>query len=72
MEKERNRSGGKYKACELCADGQQLTAQMQWYITPYGDRYHKEKDCAGLRRSIRKLKKSQGGDLPACSKCGRE
>ena len=50
----------------------QLTAQMQWYITPYGDRYHKEKDCAGLRRSIRKLKKSQVGDLPACSKCGRE
>lgn len=72
VEKERNRSGGKYKACELCADGQQLTAQMQWYITPYGDRYHKEKDCAGLRRSIRKLKKSQVGDLPACSKCGRE
>lgn len=72
VEKERNRSGGKYKACELCTDGQQPAAQILWYITPYGDRYHKEKDCAGLRRSIRKLKKSQVGDLPACSKCGRK
>ena len=66
----RNRSGGIYKPCESCMKKGQAVPGMQLYITPYGDRYHQTKDCSGLRRTVRKVKKSQVGGLPPCSKCG--
>lgn len=66
----RNRSGGIYKPCESCMKKEQAVQGMQLFITPYGDRYHKTKDCSGLRRTVRKVKKSQVGALPPCSKCG--
>ncbi len=66
----RNRSGGKYKGCESCADGAALQDDSEVFITPYGDRYHVNKDCPGLKRTIRKLRLSEIGSLPPCSKCG--
>lgn len=66
----RNRSGGKYKACERCLDGDKVSNHQTVYITPYGIRYHSKRDCSGLRRTIRKLELSQVSQLPPCSKCG--
>lgn len=70
LEKRRNQSGGTYKACESCCRGQSAGIYSFVYITPYGDRYHRIKDCSGLRRNIRKVKRSEVGGLPPCSKCG--
>jgi hypothetical protein len=67
----RNRSGGKYGSCKSCCKGVALTAKSIVYLTPYGDCYHTDKKCSGLKRTIRKLLLSKTG-LPACSKCGEE
>lgn len=66
----RNQSGGKYKACESCAEGKTASACRTVYITPYGARFHCVKDCSGLRRSVRKVELSSVSALPPCSKCG--
>lgn len=70
LESRRNRSGGIYKACESCCRESSSEICSFVYITPYGDRYHRMKGCSGLRRNIRKVKRSEVGGLPPCSKCG--
>ena len=67
VDRMRNASGGKYYACELCGeeDGSSL------YITNYGDRYHTNRNCSGLKRTIRSIPITQAGDLPLCTKCRR-
>ncbi len=66
----RNQSGGKYKPCESCM-GEQSAADYSFvYITPYGARYHRTKDCSGLRRTVRRVLRSAVPGLPPCSKCG--
>lgn len=67
----RNQSGGKYKACEICTAGNEAIEYSIVYITPYGGRYHRNKDCSGLRRTIRKVSLSSIGAFPPCSKCGK-
>ena len=66
----RNSSGGKYKSCEKCCRDIEAEDISNVYITTYGDRYHIVNNCPGLKRDIRRVKKSEIGDLPACSKCG--
>ncbi len=61
----RNKSGGKYHACERCGRG----AEGSVYITEYGDRYHSSLGCSGLKRSVVKIPLSQAKDRRACSKC---
>ena len=61
----RNTSGGKYYACELCGEG-----GGNWvFITNYGDRYHFNRNCSGLKRGIRCVPISEAGGLPCCSRC---
>lgn len=67
----RNRSGARYKPCESCVGENVLSGSQTLYITPYGVRYHRTKDCSGLRRTVRRVLKSTAGNLPACSKCGK-
>ncbi len=62
----RNKSGGKYHACERCGGGKGGNV----YITDYGDRYHSSLGCSGLKRSVLKVPLSQVEDWRACSKCG--
>lgn len=71
IEEERNKSGGRYKACQSCGKGVSFGGNTLVYITPYGDRYHSSRQCPGLKRGVHKVLLSQTGDLPACSKCGR-
>ena len=68
----RNSSGGKYKACERCCRNENAEDMSTVYITTYGDRYHKYKDCSGIKRNARRVKKSEVGELPPCSKCGKD
>lgn len=68
IDKKRNSSGEKYKKCEFCyrtEDG--LNTYV--YITTYGDRYHCTKKCHGIKRYVRKVKISEIGGMPECSKC---
>lgn len=68
----RNQSGGKYYPCESCCNGKEQPAETSIFFTIYGDRYHVRQTCSKLKRTVRKVHRSQVGDLPACSKCGRE
>lgn len=66
----RNSSGGKYYPCESCVGDRQISEQAVVYYTPYGDRWHAGKNCSRIKRNVRKVKISEVGGLPACSKCG--
>ncbi len=63
----RNQSGGKYVSCERCGgSGIQETV----YITTYGNSYHSNLTCSGLRRTIYTVPLSQAGGRGRCSRCG--
>ena len=64
----RNSSGGKYYACERCHPS--ASAKMV-YITGYGDRYHSELSCSGLKRTVYAVPLSEAIGKGACSKCGQ-
>lgn len=66
----RNASGGKYYACGRCGKGADPREGSRVYIAPYGDSWHMEKGCSGLKRSDRKVQIEDVGGLPPCSKCG--
>lgn len=70
VEAKRNVSGGKYDFCNRCGKGSAPTETSMVYITPYGDSWHLDKKCSGLKRTIRKVLIEEIGGLPPCSKCG--
>lgn len=61
----RNNSGGKYYSCERCGGSGTVL-----YITDYGDRYHTDINCSGLKRVIYTVPYETVSDRPACSRCG--
>ena len=61
----RNSSGAKYYLCERC--GRRGTDRI--YITDYGYRYHYDRNCSGLKRSILCVPLSEVQDRSPCSKC---
>ncbi|WP_143452691.1 hypothetical protein [Konateibacter massiliensis] len=63
----RNSSGGKYHECEIC--GERPDTDF-YYITDTGDRYHKVRDCSGIRRDVTAIPISEAGDRTPCSRCG--
>lgn len=63
----RNHSGGKYYPCGSCGAG---SGQGQVYITEYGDSYHSQLNCSGLKRTIYTIPLSEVGGRGRCSKCG--
>ncbi|MCM1044773.1 MAG: hypothetical protein NC417_04620 [Candidatus Gastranaerophilales bacterium] len=65
---ERNESGGKYTCCEKCGRG---VSPETVYIGVQGDRYHYDRDCPGLRRSIYTLEREEAqARYRPCSRCG--
>ena len=64
----RNLSGGKYKKCEYCFKKGEITKSYV-YITDYGDRYHLSKKCSGIKRNVKKVRKSEIGGMSECNKC---
>ncbi len=64
----RNKSGGKYTACEKCGND---IVGFYVYITDSGDRYHNKLQCSGLTRNINRVLLSEVETLPPCSRCGK-
>lgn len=64
----RNLSRGKYKRCEHCLKYSK-TVGTYIYITDYGNRYHMSGHCSGIKRNIKKVKKSKVGGMSECNKC---
>ncbi len=64
----RNAYGEKYAPCEICSRNQKPAGSV--YITKKGNRYHNAANCSGLTRTVRMVKISQTGGIPACSRCG--
>lgn len=69
IESQRNVSGGKYYPCERCVKD---AVSDTVYITGYGERYHVDVNCSGLKRSIFSVPLSKVSEQRACSKCGGE
>lgn len=67
IEELRNKSGGKYYACESC--GRKETESKFRYITDYGTRYHTSLECKKIKRNIYAVSKEEAYGLGGCSKC---
>lgn len=63
----RNESGGKYKQCEYCHPKK---SDEKIYITKDGDRYHNTLSCAGLKRTIIRVRLSDLNGVKPCTRCG--
>ena len=62
----RNADGRRYDVCELC--GKEGSGTV--FITDYGDRYHFNKNCSGLKRGIRSIPLREAeAKYPKCSRC---
>lgn len=72
IEKLRNESGGKYKPCEKCCKKKEYSLKKDVWITNYGDRYHVNRGCSGIRRRIEKISFSEVGKRTPCGKCREE
>lgn len=66
----RNSGGAKYYPCEICAHGGAVSADTPVWITNYGNRYHTNRGCSEIRRTIEEILLSQVGNRTPCSKCG--
>lgn len=66
----RNKSGGKYSACEICCRNYEKF-HCDVYITSYGNRFHLRKDCTAISHEIMRVRLSEVHDMRACSKCGK-
>lgn len=67
-EKRKNIYGEKYHRCEKCMKSESSPGVV--FITPTGDCYHQDRECGGLTRHVKLVKKSQVQHLRACERCG--
>ncbi len=65
----RNAHGGKYHVCEKC--GGAIPPSGVVFITKEGDRWHTDRHCSGLKRTVEKIPISQVGGRGPCSKCSQ-
>ena len=71
LPKKRNSSGGKYYACDFCAEQTTCSEEQIIYITPYGNRFHISAMCSAIKRNIRALSEEEAAKRYAvCKKCG--
>lgn len=66
----RNEYGSKYKPCEICVKTAKIADSNSVYIAKEGNRYHNDKNCSGLKRTVIEVKLSEVGGRPPCSRCG--
>ena len=62
----KNAYGQNYSKCELCKGD----FGSMVYITYEGERYHSERNCGGLKRTIRQIPMSQVNGRGQCLRCG--
>lgn len=63
---ERNETGKKYTLCEKCGKG---TMPEKVYVGAEGDRYHYDRDCPGLTRTVFAILKIEAEKYRPCSRC---
>ena len=63
----RNIHGEKYKRCMSCRP---KSVDEILFITTDGDKYHNSLTCSGLKRTVRRVRLSEIGGIPPCSRCG--
>lgn len=66
----RNTGGGKYYPCEFCMRGKTATGRV--FITKEGNRVHTKKDCAGIKRTVRSMNRTEAErrGFKRCERCG--
>lgn len=64
----RNNNGAKYKACEKCVSGL-VNGDDKVYITMEGKKYHVNKSCSGLKRTVKEVKLDSLTGYRLCTKC---
>lgn len=57
-----------YKACEFCMKKGIKPSLL--YVTEQGKKYHSTVMCSGLKRTVKRVKKSEVSHLRLCSRCG--
>lgn len=62
----RNKDGSIYYACPLCKGAGNGTTV---FVTDYGNRYHRDVLCSGLKRTVEMVPISETGGRHPCSKC---
>lgn len=61
----KNEYGEKYRECKRCQEPYGVLV----YITKEGDCYHSERDCSGLKRTIRQIAISKVQGRSCCIRC---
>ena len=61
----KNEYGVGYRKCDLCKEPYGAMV----YITNEGDCYHSERECSGLKRTIRRVPQSEVAERPVCLRC---
>jgi len=63
----RSKDGSKYYECEICGKGIKTGTV---YITDYGNRYHTDTNCSGIKRNVLTVHLSEIGGRRECATCG--
>lgn len=67
---QRNKNGGIYYPCESCCKNIGSESST-YYITSYGDRYHTNRACSKIKRTVTEVPLSDVGGRAVCKRCGR-
>lgn len=62
-----NQWGKRYSPCEKCNSE---STSLTLYITDEGERYHSDRNCSGLKRTVFSVLRSSVAGYRACSRCG--
>jgi len=66
LKKARNKSGGKYYPCKNCENERNTGI---YYISPYGNRYHKRADCENIKDEVYRVPLREVSDRRKCYLC---
>lgn len=69
LETIRNASGSRYYPCRYCADGKEPDEDSTVYLTRYGQRYHVDRGCSRLNRTVSTILRKDAGSRHPCEKC---
>lgn len=64
----RNRDGSRYVWCSRCE--KRISVSDTVYVTDYGETCHRALDCAGLKRTVYRVRRDTVKQYPLCDKCG--
>lgn len=67
---QRNKNGGKYYPCESCCKNVNAVSGT-YYITDYGDRYHIDRVCSRIKRTVKEIPLSEVGHRSPCKRCNK-